>query len=128
MGVLDEFETGPVEGLMPIAMRDPNFLKLTPQDKVILAQFANSPAHAVFLKLAEGEIEKAETAHFKVWKDEAEFQRSGIFAVAMRVFLERLSAEIQRQVEEFSGEVQFAKQKKAQLEKSPEEQIQEEFR
>ena len=128
MSVLDEFETGPVEGLVPIAMRDPNFLQLTPQDKVILAQFANSPAHAVFLKLAEGEIEKAETDHFKTWKDKKEFQRTGIFAVAMRIFLERLSAEIQRQVEEFSGEVEFAKQKKAQLQKSPEQQIQEEFR
>lgn len=128
MGVLDEFETGPVEGLMPIAMRDPNFLKLTPQDKVILAQFANSPAHAVYLKLAEGELEKMETAHFKVWQDKEAFDRTGLFAVAARVFVERLGAEMQRQVEEFSGEVQFAKQKKAQLEKSPEEQIQEEFR
>jgi len=126
--VLNEFETGPVEGLKPIAMRDPNFLKLTPGDKVVLANFYSSPAYAVLLKLMEGEIEKAETGHFKKWQDQDLFQRSGIFCVAMRTFMERLQTEIQRQVEEFAGEVEFARTTKSQLEKSPEEQIQDEFR
>ncbi|SRR6266568_629247 len=128
MSVLEEFETGPVEGLKPIALRDPRFLELTPQDKVTLAQFNNSPAHQVMLKLMAGEVEKAETDHFKKWQDEALFERSGLFAVAMRVFLERLQAEIQRQVEEFAGEVDFIKKQKEVLETSPEEQILQEFK
>lgn len=125
--VLNEFETGPVEGLMPIAMRDPNNLKLTPQEMVVLANFIGSPAHAVFLKLVQGEIEKAETAHFRAWKDEAEFQRTGLFAVAMRIAIERLQTEMSRQIEEFRGELEFTKIKKTQAALSPEEQIQKEF-
>ena len=128
MSVLEEFETGPVEGLMPIAMRDSKFLQLTPQDKVILVNHIHSPAYQVYLKLAEGELEKMETAHFQVWKDREAFERTGLFAVAARIFVERLGQEMQRQVEEFAGEVEFAKTKKELLEKSPEEQIQEEFR
>jgi hypothetical protein len=125
--VLNEFENGPVQGLQPIAMRDPNFLKLTPSEQVILVNWVNSPAYAVFLKLFEGEIEKSETAHFRVWQDEAAFQRTGIFAVAMRIGLERVTAEVHRQVEEFSGELEFLKKKKEVAAKSPEQQILEEF-
>jgi hypothetical protein len=126
--VLNEFETGPVEGLQPIAMRDPNFLKLTPGDKVILANFYSSPAYAVIMKLMEGEVEKAETDHLKSWRDEVLFQRTGIFAVAMRIFMERVQMEVNRQVEEFAGEVDFARNKKKELETSPEEQILQEFK
>lgn len=126
--ILDEFNTGPVEGLMPIKMRDPNHLQLTAQDKVTLVQHVHSPAYQVYLKLAEGVLEEMETAHFQVWKDKEAFERTGLFAVAARIFMERLGADMQRHVEEFAGEVEFAKTKKEVLEKSPEEQIQEEFK
>ncbi len=47
MSIMDEFETGSVEGLQPIAMRDPNALKFSPQDLVILATWVTSPAYKV---------------------------------------------------------------------------------
>ena len=57
MSVMDEFETGPAEGLQPIAMRDPLALQLTPQDLVILASWVASPAYRVcceYRHLADG--------------------------------------------------------------------------
>ncbi len=114
MSVLDEFQDGPsadpVPGLAPIG--DRRFVALTPQDKVTLAQFSSSPAYAVLFKLIYGEVEKAETEHFRKWRSEEEFHRTGIFAVGMRVFAERLEAEIGRQVDEFSGELEFLRDKK----------------
>jgi len=47
MGIMDEFETGPVDGLRPIAMRDEHALRLTPNDLVILATWVSSPAYVV---------------------------------------------------------------------------------
>lgn len=125
--VLNEFETGPVEGLLPIKMRDPESLKLTPSEQVILTQWVNSPAYAVFVKLVEGEIEKAETFHFQKWQDKEMFERTGLFAVAMRIGFERVQKEMQRQVDEFAGELQFLKNKKEVAGTSPEEQIQQQL-
>jgi hypothetical protein len=120
---VNEFETGPVEGLLPIAMRGPEFLRLTPGELVLLVQGATSPFYQVLMKLAEGELEKLETAHFKCWKDEAEFQRTGLLAVAARIFLERLGQEVQRQADEFASEIAFVKQKKDSLMIDPEQMI-----
>lgn len=127
MGIMDEFETGPVEGLKPIAMRDPYALQLTPQDLVILAGWVRSPAYAVWQKLSEGVIEKAETAHFQNWKDREAFERTGLVAVAQRMFYEQLQQEAKKQVDEFAGEIDFARKKQELLKTSPEDQILKEF-
>ncbi len=128
MGVLDEFETGPAEGLLPIAMRGPEALKLSSAEMVLLVQGVNSPFYSVLMKLFQGELEKMETSHFKVWQDKEAFERTGIFAVAARVFLERMGTEIQKQVEEFSGELEFVKKKKELMTQSLEQQIRDEFK
>lgn len=130
MSVVDEFDTGAVEGLQgPIAMRDPRFLALTAQDKLSLVNFFYSPVYQVVLKLFQGEVEKAETSHFKKWADKDLFERTGIFAVAMRIGFERVQDEIARQVEEFAAEVDFIKKKQElagmPLEQQIEKQIQE---
>lgn len=127
MGVLDEFETGPAEGLLPIAMRGPDSLKLSPAEMVLLVQGVNSPFYAVLMKLFEGELEKLETTHFKTWKDKEAFERTGLFAVAARIFLERAGEEIRKQSDEFAGELEFIKKKKEQLTQSLEQQIRDEF-
>lgn len=124
-----EFETGPVEGLqVPIAMRDPRFLKLSSTEKVTLANWYGTPAYEVWVKLSQGEIEKLETAHFQNWKDREAFERTGLLAVSARIFFERIMSECTRQMEEFSGEVVFLKQKKDLLNTSLEDQVKQEFR
>jgi len=123
MGIMDEFETGPVEGLQPIAMRDPYALKLTPQDLVILVNWISSPAYKVWQKLSEGIIEKSETGHFQNWKDKEAFERTGLVAVAQRLFYEEQQKEIKTQVDEFRSEIDFARKKKESLLESPEDQI-----
>ena len=128
MSVMDEFETGPVEGLQPIAMRDPHALQLSPNDLVILANWVSSPAYKVWQKLSEGVIEKLETAHFQNWKVEADFQRTGLVAISARLHYEQVQLEAKRAVEEFAGELDFARIKKEQVKTSPEQQIQNEFK
>lgn len=128
MSVMDEFETGPVEGLQPIAMRDPDALRFTPQDLVVLATWVSSPAYHVWQKLCEGVIEKMETAHFNNWKDEEAFQRTGLFAVAARAHYEQVQLEAKRSVEEFAGELDFARIKKEQMKISPEQMVQNQFK
>jgi hypothetical protein len=124
-----EFDTGPVAGLQtPIRMRDPRFLQLTTQEKLVIAQWYGSPAYLVWQKLSEGELEKLETAHFQNWKEEETFQRTGLFAVAARAYFEKIQLECQRQVEEFSGELDFIKQQKELLQTSPEDQVKNEFK
>ena len=128
MSVLDEFDTGPAAGLAPAVVREHKNIELTPQDKVTLVQFYHSNNYQVVLKLMEGEITKAETDHFKRWRDKDEFERTGLLAVSMRIFFERIQTEINRQVEEFAGELEFARSKKKELETSPEEQVQNSFK
>lgn len=128
MGIMDEFETGPVDGLRPIAMRDPLALSLTPQDLVTLATWVSSPAYVVWQKLSEGVIEKLETGHFQNWKDEEAFQRTGLVAVAARMHYEQVQLEAKRAVEEFAGELDFARIKKEQMSVSAEQQVQNEFK
>ena len=123
MSVMDEFETGPVEGLQPIAMRNPETLKFTPQDLVILATWVTSPAYKVWQKLSEAVIEKQETAHFSNWKDAEAFQRTGLVAVAARMHYEAVQREAKAAVEEFAGEIDFARIKKDQVKTSPEQMI-----
>jgi hypothetical protein len=126
---IEEFETGPVEGLqVPIAMRDPRFLKLSSTEKVTLANWYGTPAYQVWMKLSQGEIEKLETSHFQNWKDKEAFERTGLLAVSARIFFERIQNECTRQMDEFSGEVEFIKQKKDLLGTSLEDQVKKEFK
>jgi hypothetical protein len=128
MGVMDEFETGPAEGLQPIAMRDPHALQLSPNDIVVLASWVASPAYKVWQKLSEGVIEKLETAHFQNWKIEADFQRTGLVAVSARIHYEQVQLEAKRAVEEFAGELDFARMQKEKLKLSAEQQVLNEFK
>jgi hypothetical protein len=128
MGVLDEFESGPVEGLLPISMRDPDSLKLAPAEQVLLVQGVNSPFYQVLMKVFQGELEKLETSHFKTWRDKEAFERTGLLAVSARLFLERSEAEVKHQIEEFSADLDFIKKKQEVLKTSLEDQIREEFK
>ena len=128
MSVMDEFETGPAEGLQPIAMRDTHALQLSPNDIVVLASWVASPAYKVWQKLSEGVIEKLETAHFQNWKIEADFQRTGLVAVSARMHYEQVQLEANRAVEEFAGELDFARFMKEQVKVSPEQQVLNEFK
>ena len=110
----------PAEGLVH---RRPT-LQLSSDEKLVLVNWAISQEYVLWLKLAEGIIEKAETAHFQTWKDKDTFERTGIMAVAQRIFFERLQHEVKSQVEELQGELEFAKIKKDELNTSPEELIQ----
>lgn len=102
-------------------------IELTPNEKLILAQWYGTPAYEVFLKLAEAEIEKAETRHFQAWQSTEMFNRFGVIAVAMRIFFERIQAEANFQMQEFSGEVAYALQEEDAFHTSPEELIQRQF-
>lgn len=127
MSVLDEFETGPAEGLVPISMKGPDSLKLAPSEQVLLVQGVHSPFYAILMKVFQGELEKLETAHFKTWKDKEAFERTGLLAVSARIFLERSEKEVLHQIEEFSADIDFAKKKKEILKTSLEDQIRQEF-
>ena len=95
----NEFETGPAEGLVPIAMRNPSELLMTNGELSILTGFAASPAYRVWQKLAESVLEKTETRHFSTWKDKEAFERTGLVAVAQRLFYEQLQLEMKRQLD-----------------------------
>ena len=99
-------------------------LELNPNQKVMLVNWAKSAEYDVFLTLSEGIIEQQETAHFQVWKDKESFERTGLVAVAMRLFFERLQKEVNHQLDEFSGELEFARTQEEVEQTSPEEMIQ----
>lgn len=115
----------PAEGLVE---KRTSKLELTPQEKLLLANWAQSNEYSVFLKLFEGIIEIQETVHFRLWKDKEAFERTGLVAVAMRMAFERLQKEVNTQFEEFAGEVEFARVEKEVQNESPEERIQRGFR
>jgi hypothetical protein len=127
MGIMDEFDTGPAEGLKPIKMRDPNSLKLSPQELIMLSHFVVSPLYQIFQKLSEGIIEESETKHFKLYKEPTAFDRTGLIAVAQRLFYEELQAKMKWQVDEFNADMDFARAQKKALLASPEELIVQEF-
>jgi hypothetical protein len=112
----------PAPGLIERSIRQ--HVELTPSDQVALAQWYSSPAYQVFLKLSEGVIEKEETAHFQSWKDREKFELTGLVAVASRSFFEKLQIEVHHQVEEFAGEVDFARKERERNAESPESMIQ----
>ena len=113
MAAINEFEDfdllEPAPGLAPVSA-DLKHLALNAQEKLYLVQWYGSHAYNVFVKLANGEMEKAETRHFQNWRNKEDFERTGLIAVALRLFFESLQQEFNHQVEEFQGEVTFAKQ------------------
>lgn len=99
----------PAPGLAAVSP-DGLHLGLNAQEKLVLVQWYGTSAYNVFVKIANGEIEKAETRHFQNWKDKEVFERTGLIAVALRMFFETLQQEFNHHVDEFRGEVAFAKQ------------------
>jgi hypothetical protein len=93
---------------------------LTASEKLELVQWASSTTYRVFLKLAEGVIEISETRHLQSWQDSDKFQRTGLVAVAQRMFFEALQKTVAVQYAEFKGEMAFAKQQKENLQEDPE--------
>lgn len=75
-------------------------------EKSLLASGSTSPFYQLILRLMEGEIEKAETEHFRAYRDREQFDRLGVVAVAMRIFFERVQTEIDYQRDEYFGEVE----------------------
>jgi hypothetical protein len=78
--------------------------------------------------LSEAIIEKTETAHFQNWKDKEAFERTGLAAVAQRMFYEQFQNDAKRKIEEFSSELDFVRKKQDEMKVSPEEQIIREFK
>lgn len=103
-------------------------LQLTENEKVMLVNWAHSAEYSVFLRLAEALIEADETKHFQLWRDKEAFERTGLVAVAQRLFFERLQKEVNTQFEEFQGELEFIKNEQEINTASPEEIIQRGFR
>ena len=67
----------------------------------IVSGFPNSAQYNITLKILEGEIEKLETEHMRLWKNKEEFERSGLIAVAARKIYERYQKEINFHAEQF---------------------------
>jgi hypothetical protein len=121
---MEEYELLPAaEGLVG----KKSLLTLNETQKLALANWKSSSEYAIFQILAEGIIEAQVTAHLQVWKDKEAFERTGLVAVAMQAFYERLQKEVNYQYDEFQGEVDFVKQEKAKDQTSPEELIQRSF-
>lgn len=121
---MEEYELlAPAEGLTG----KQSLLNLNETQKLALANWASSTEYAIFQVLAEGIIEAQVTSHLQVWKDKEAFERTGLVAVAMQAFYERLQKEVKHQYDEFQGEIEFAKQEKANDQTSPEELIQRSF-
>lgn len=104
-----------------------SLLNLNENQKLALANWASSTEYAIFQVLAEGIIEEQVTTHLRCWKDKDSFERTGLVAVAMQTFYERLQKEVKHQYEEFQGELEFVKQETAKDKTSPEELIQRSF-
>jgi hypothetical protein len=123
MDIQEQDLVGPAEGL--VGRR--STLKLSDNDRLLLANWAQSAEYSIFLRLAEALIEVAETTHFKSFRDRDKFVDTGLIAVAKRDFFEQLQKEVNTQYEEFAGELEFIKTEKQNIQASPEEQIQRSF-
>lgn len=88
-------------------------VELTDVERKSLATLTATPAYEALLKLMHGEVVKAETEHFKAFRDSALFERLGLIAVAQRLFMERIEKEVQQQTEtEFETRQAAAEEKK----------------
>lgn len=66
-------------------------------DTQLLSQLPNSALYNVLLRLMEGELEKLETLHLQSWAEKDKFERTGLIAVAARVFYEGVQKEVNYQ-------------------------------
>lgn len=64
------------------------------------------PLYDVLLQIMEGVLETLETEHLQNWKDKELFDRTGIAAVASRMFFERLQREVNHHLEQFAGRIE----------------------
>lgn len=97
-------------------------LVITGGESVIASRLPNSPEYNFILRIMEGEIEKLETEHMRTWKDEKLFERTGLIAVAARMFYERVQVEINHHSSEYLGD-----QEAEQIEQEVKEMTPEEF-
>ena len=77
--------------------------EFTVAEMQMLADLANMPHYQILLSLMEGEVERGETEHMRAYKDKEEFERTGLVAVAQRIFFERVQKEIETQKQELLG-------------------------
>lgn len=88
----------------------------------LLSALAGMPHYQVLLKLMEGMCEIAETEHFRQFNDKEKFDRSGMIAVAQRVFFERVQKEVEYQKQELAS-LQEEAQVSDQLANTPAEEL-----
>jgi len=69
----------------------------------MLADLAGMSHYQILLRLMEGEVERGETDHMRAYKNKEEFERTGLIAVAQRIFFERVQKEIEHQRQELLG-------------------------
>ena len=98
-------------------------LVINRDESAIASRLPNSPDYNFILRVAEGELQKLETAHLKTWADKEMFERTGLMAVAARVFFERLQNEINFHSSEFLAEEEAEKIDQEAWEMTPEEFI-----
>lgn len=120
MDIQEHELVAPAEGLVGRK----STLTLGENEKLSLVNWATSTEYKIFLRLAESIIERSETSHLRTWKDKEAFERTGLVAVAQRLFFERLQKEVNNQYDEFAGELEFVRQEKGVASLSPEQRIQ----
>lgn len=74
--------------------------EFTMAETQMLADLANMPHYQILLLLMEGEVERGETEHMRAYKNKEEFERTGLVAVAQRIFYERIQKEVEHQKQE----------------------------
>ena len=82
-------------------------VSLSPNAMAIVSQLPNSPVYDTILRIMEGELEKLETEHLKHWKNTEVFDRTGLVAVAARIFYENVQKEINYFVTEYQGNREY---------------------
>lgn len=80
-----------------------NHIPFTESEIQMLVELAQMPHYQILLRLMHGEVEKAETQHFQNYLDQQKFDRLGVVAVSMRIFLERIQKEVAHMHQEFLG-------------------------
>jgi len=103
---MEDFETIALGLKNPAAKaqkRNLGHIPLSNAEMALVAALPESPLYNVELRIMEGIIETLETEHFKAFKNKDEFDRTGIEAVAARVFYERYQKEVAYQAAEFKG-------------------------
>jgi hypothetical protein len=109
------------------ALAKNDHISLSPGDASTVARLPNSPEYNVILRIMEGELEKLETEHMQSYKDRDSFDRSGLIAVAARLFYERFQVEVNFHSSEFIGNIEDERINKEVEQMSPEEFVRRAF-